>query len=53
MDTTFMKSENKKTSEPYVLMLKLTDNLDLRIGKKSIALSSLSIYYKWKNIKSS
>ena len=33
-------------------MLKLTDKLDLRIGEK-IALSNLSIYYTWKNIKSS
>ena len=34
-------------------MLKLTDKLDLRIGEKVIALSNLSIYYTWKNIKSS
>ena len=31
MDTMFMNSENSKTSEPYVLILKLTDKLDLRI----------------------
>ena len=49
----FMNSGNKKTSEPYVLILKLTDKVDLRIGENSIALSNLSIYYKWKNIKSS
>ena len=48
-----MNSENSKTSEPYVLILKLTDKLDLRRGEKSIALSNLSIYYTWKNIKSS
>ena len=42
-----------KTSEPHVLILKLTDKLDLRRGEKSIALSNLSIYYTWKNIKSS
>ena len=35
-------------------MLTLSDKLDLRIGKKAIiALSNLSIYYTWKNIKSS
>ena len=51
MDTIFMNSENSKTSEPYVLILKLTDKLDLRRGEKSIALSNLSIYYTWKNIK--
>ena len=35
------------------MTLKLTSKLDLRIGEKIIALSSLSIYYPWKNIKSS
>ena len=53
MDTIFMNSENSKAYEPHVLILKLTDKLDLRIGKKSIASSNLSIYYTWKNIKSS
>ena len=42
-----MNSENRKTSEPYVLILKLTDKLDPRRGEKSIALSNLSIYYTW------
>ena len=53
MDTMFMNSENRKNSEPYVLILKLTNKLDLRIGENVIALSNLSIYYTWKNIKSS
>ena len=44
MDAVFMNSERSKTSEPYVLVLKLTDKLDLRRAKKSIALSNLSIY---------
>ena len=34
-------------------MLKLTNKLDLRRGQKTVALSNLSIYYMWKNIKSS
>ena len=46
-----MNSENSKTSEPQVLILKLTDKLDLRRGKKIIALTNLSIYWTWKNIK--
>ena len=46
-----MNSENSKTSEPYVLILKLTDTLDLKIGEKSIALLNLSIYYTWKKHK--
>ena len=53
MDTIFMNSENSRTSEYHVLVLKLTDKLDLRRGQKTVALSNLSIYYKWKNIKSS
>ena len=53
MDTIFMDSENSRTSEYHVLVLKLTDKLDLRRGKKTVALSNLSIYYTWKNIKSS
>ena len=53
MDTKFMNSENSKNSEPHVLILKLTNKLDLRIGQKVITLSNLSIYYTWKNIQSS
>ena len=52
MDKIFMNSENSRTSEYHVLLLKLVDKLDLRSGQKSIALSNLSIYYTWKNIKS-
>ena len=52
MDTMFMNSENNKTSEYHVLVLKLTDKLDLRRGQKTVALSNLSIYYMWKNVKS-
>ena len=44
-----MNSENSKTSEYHVLVLKLTDKLDLKRDQKSIALSNLSIYYTWKN----
>ena len=53
MDTIFMNSENSKTSEYHVLVLKLTDKIDLRRGQKTVALSNLSIYYTWKNVKSS
>ena len=51
MNTIFMNSENSKTSEPHVSVLKLSNKLDLRIGEKIIALSNLSIHYTWKNIK--
>ena len=45
MDTIFMDSENSEIPKPHVLVLKLTNKLDLRIGKKVIALSNLIIYY--------
>ena len=48
-----MNLENSRTSEYHVLVLKLTDKLDLRRDQKTVALSNLSIYYTWKNIKSS
>ena len=48
-----MNSENSKNSEQHVLILKLTNKLDLRVGEKTTALSILSTYYTWKNIKSS
>ena len=44
-----MNSKSSKTSKLHVLTLKLTNKLDLRI----IALSNLSIYFTWRNIKSS
>ena len=53
MDTIFMNSKNSKTSKPYVLVLNLTDKLDLRRSDKYVALSNFSIYYTWKNIKKS
>ena len=53
MDTIFMNSENSRTSEYHVLVLKLVDKLDLKKGQKSFTLSNLSICYTWRNIKSS
>ena len=53
MDTFFMNSKNSRTFEYHVLVLKLTDKLDLRRGQKNVDLSNLSIYYTWKNVKSS
>ena len=45
-----MNSENSRTLNPHILILKLVNKLDLRIGEKVIALSNLSIYYMmiWK-----
>ena len=52
MDTIFINTENGRTSEYHVLLLNLTNKIDLR-SEKTVALSNLSIYYTWKNIKSS
>ena len=43
MDTILMNSENRKTPNPHYLVLKFTNKLGLRIAKKVIALSNLSI----------
>ena len=53
MDTILMNSENNKKSKLHVLILKLNNKLDLKIGEKTTALRNLSIYYTWKNIESS
>ena len=38
MDTIFMNSENSETSEIQILVLSITDKLDLRRDEKIIAL---------------
>ena len=48
-----MNTENSRTSEYHVLVLKLSDKLDLRRAQKSVALSNLSIYHIWRNVKKS
>ena len=53
MNNIFINSENSKTPNPHRLLLNLTDKIDLRRKDKCIALSNLSIYYTWKNIKKS
>ena len=52
MDTVFTNTENGRISEYLVLLFNLTNKIDLR-SEKTVALSNLSIYYTWKNIKSS
>ena len=52
MDTILLIQKTVITSKPHLLILKLTNKLDLRIAEKIIALSNL-ISYTWKNIKNS
>ena len=51
MDTIFMNSKNSGTSDPHRLLLNLTDKINLKRSNNYVALSNLSIYYTWKNIK--
>ena len=53
MDTISMNSENSKTFDPHRLLLNLSDKIILQGSDKYVALSNLSIYYTWKNIKKS
>ena len=46
-----MNSKNSKTSDLHSLLLNLSDKINLIGSDKYVALSNLSIYYAWKNIK--
>ena len=48
-----MYYKNRKISDLHRLLLNLTNKTDLRRKDKYIALSNLSIYYTWKNIRKS
>ena len=48
-----MNSENSKTSDSYRLLLNLSDKINLKRNYSYVALSKLTIYYTWKNIKKS
>ena len=51
MDTIFMNSENSTTSDTHRLLLNLAEKINSKRSDKYVALSNLSIYYTWKNIK--
>ena len=53
MYTIFMNFQNSQISDPYRVLLNLTDKINLKRSEKYAALSNLSIYYTWKIIKSS
>ena len=52
METFFMNTKTSKTNEPNRFKYDLIDKLDLRNPKKNMALANLSIYYTWKDVKS-
>ena len=59
MNTIFMNSKISKTFgshkhwHTHLLLLNITDKIDLRRKYNYIALSRISIYHTWKNIKKS
>ena len=52
METFFMNSKNSKTNEQNRFKYDLIDKLDLKNPNENMALGSLSIYFTWKNVKS-
>ena len=48
-----MNSSTNKTCGSHKLLLNISDNIGLKRSDEYVALSNLSIYYKWKNIKNS
>ena len=52
METFFMNTKNNKTNESYRFKYDLINKLDLKNPNKNMALGNLSIYYTWKNVKS-
>ena len=47
-----MNTENSKTSKQHRFKLDLTDKLNIKNPNKNMALANISIYYTWKNIRS-
>ena len=52
METFFMNSKNSKINEPKTFKYDLINKLDLKNPNKNMVLVNLSIYYTWKNVKS-
>ena len=40
-----MNSENNKTSDPYILLVNISDKISLKRSDKYVVLSNLIIYY--------
>ena len=53
MDTIILNSENGTTSVPHRLLLYHSNKINIKRNDKYVALSNLSIYYTWKNVKMS
>ena len=51
IDTIFVNSKNSKISDSHRILFNLSDEINLKISDKYVAVSNLSIYSIWKNIK--
>ena len=51
MNTIFMNSENSETSYPNRILINPTDNISPKRSDKYAALSNLSIYDTWEDVK--
>ena len=47
IDTIFMNSKDSKVSNPHILLLNLSDKINLKKSDKYAALSNLRFYYTW------
>ena len=52
METFFMNTKNSRPNESHRFKYHLIDKLDLINPNKKMVLGNLSIYYTWKNVKS-
>ena len=48
MNTIFMNSKKSEAFDPHKILLNLTDKIKLKRCDKYVALSNLSMYYRWK-----
>ena len=51
MDATCSNSGSRKTSDLHRLLLNLSDKINFKRSEKHVALTNLSTYYTWTNIK--
>ena len=52
MNTTLMNSKNSKTSDPHILLLNLTEKINLKRSDRYVTSSNLNLLNKWKIYKS-
>ena len=50
MGPIFTNSKSSKISDPFRILLSLSDKTNFKGSDKYVALSYLSIYHTWKNI---